>query len=392
MKPCVLVVCNALDDLTLQQRGIKTDSPAATRKVFLLSESLRLAGARPYVLSLGRGRRGGRARYFPGMLRRVNGVAVYYAPYATLPIISEVLSLFGLLGFVYATRKSRIKATIFYNRKLAYLPALLLSHILGYENILDLEDGEVDQYESVFNKIKSRWLIAVFDRLCNSGALLACTALADFTSIRPTLCYYGSAIGISSPNRWTTEKVSVLMGGSLSPQTGGVLLMDCIRLMRKNNPHDFESLIIEVTGGGECLKDFKTLAAEPGFPEVLVHGRTSNIQYNNILQRCDVGLALKLNSGLLANTTFPSKVVEFAASGMLVVTTDISDVRKVLGDGALYLQQDEPEKLLDLFRYILKQRVAAKNCAMTGLSNINRMCAPKTSGEMVFDFIFGDRP
>ena len=77
MKPRVLIICNALDDGTREQRGITTDSPAASRKIFMLCHALRLAGVRPCIVSLGRGRAGGSKDFFPSVLHRVEGVPVF---------------------------------------------------------------------------------------------------------------------------------------------------------------------------------------------------------------------------------------------------------------------------------------------------------------------------
>ena len=114
------------------------------------------------------------------------------------------------------------------------------------------------------------------------------------------------------------------------------------------------------------------------------------MQYREVLRRCDVGLALKLNNGPLANTTFPSKVIEFAAAGLLVLTTDISDVRQVLGSGALYLTRDEPHALIELFESIVKDRPMANACAQSGLQNVQTLCSPLSSGKAVANFIFGN--
>ena len=74
-------ICNALDDLTRLERGIVTDSPAASRKVFGLSKAMREVGVHVLVVSLGRGRQDGSGRYYRGKVCRVNGVPVIYLPF-----------------------------------------------------------------------------------------------------------------------------------------------------------------------------------------------------------------------------------------------------------------------------------------------------------------------
>ncbi len=389
MKPRVLILCNALDDVTRQQRGITTDSPAASRKIFMLCQALRLAGISPCIVSLGRGRAGGSLAFFPSVLRRIEGIPVFYAPFSRIPILSELISLFAPLGIVFRLRRQNPKAVIYYNRIVAYLPALFASSVCGYRNVLDLEDGEVAESGHKRVGVFARLVHQAFDRFCSGGALLACNALSEYTTSRPVLSYYGTAVGEPTSIKWQSECVTVLMSGTLCVNTGAELLINAIQLLRKNAPSWAKQLCFEVTGKGPSLDGLTALAAEAGFPKVIVHGRTTDLQYREVLGRSDVGLALKLNNGPLANTTFPSKVIEFAAEGLLVLTTDISDIRLVLDSGALYLSSDEPLALIELLECIVKDRTMARKCAQRGLNKVNELCSPLDSGKRVSKFIFG---
>ena len=391
MKPRLLVICNALDDLTRQERSITTDSPAASRKIFMLCHSLQLARVRVCVVSLGRGRAGGEVGYFPAILRRINGVPVVYMPFLNIPLLSELLSLLAPLAIIFKLRKQSPKAIIFYNRLSAYIPSLLMSSFFGYKNVLDLEDGEVGVRGEKFRNLIKSLVIRLFDRFCKGGALLACSALSAFTRTRPHLIYYGVVTDRAMFNKWQTENVTVLMSGTLCVDTGANLLINTIRELRRNSPHWASKLCIEVTGKGSSLNALILLAAEPGYPRVVVHGRTSDAEYKLILRRSDVGLALKLNSGPLAQTTFPSKVIEFASDGLLVLTTDISDVRHVLGNGALYLTNDEPNALIDLLETVVIDRESSIRCAKIGLQNVQNICSEHKSGKNVANFIFGTK-
>lgn len=180
------------------------------------------------------------------------------------------------------------------------------------------------------------------------------------------------------------------MGGTLCFDTGAELLIDTIRQLRRDAPPWAEKLRFEVTGKGVALEGLASLATEAGVPQVIVHGRTTDLQYREVLRRSDVGLALKLNTGLLANTTFPSKVIEFAAAGLLVLTTDISDVRQVLGAGAIYLTSNDPQELAALLKGLVEDRVAAMKCAEAGRHAVLARCSPQLAGRAVADFIFGE--
>ncbi|NBF03351.1 glycosyltransferase [Pseudomonas sp. Fl5BN2] len=393
-RPLVLVVCNTLDDVTRLERSIVSDSPAASRKVIMLCQALREAGARPCILSLGRGRANGSFTYFSRKVKRVGGVPIVYAPFSHIRFLSQFLSLFFLIGTLFRLSSNEKKAVIFYNRMTAYLPMLFVARMTRYMRFLDLEDGEVLGPEQMggpraFKERAIRWL---YDSLCSQGALLACSALSGMTKIRPVLCYYGSTSARIFSVRPVEVRQSVLMAGTLNADTGTDLLIEAIRLMRQDGSEWASKLHFEVTGKGEALAALQELAGEKGVPQITVHGRTTDAQYAEVLGRCSVGLALKPVGGPLADTTFPSKVIEFAEAGLLVLSTDISDVKAVLGSGAVYLTQNDPKELMILLRDIVESPEKSQACARQGQQAVLQRCAPQLAGPTVLDFLFGRQP
>lgn len=389
MKPHLLIICNLLDDSTRIERGITTDSPAASRKMLMLCQSLKSAGVKTCILSLGRGRANGSFRYYGYCVRRLNGIAVVYLPFTHIPFFSELLSLIAPLSVIWKFRVFKSRAVLFYNRNTVYLAALIISKILAFRNILDLEDGEII---ASTRKLKAIFQLAtkkLYDLFCNDGALLACGSLIRYTAIRPAINYYGVA-NLSSSSRFRSGSIKILYGGSLYPETGANLLIQAIKLMRSSDKQWTRQITFEVTGKGGSAHAFFDLSLEKAYPIVNYRGRTTDEEYRGILDNCDVGLALKLNDGPLANTTFPSKVVEFAASGMLVLTTDISDVRNVLGDnGALFLVKDDPHSLVGLLERICLDRGAAKELAENGRQKVASDFQHESSGKRISKFIFG---
>ena len=320
-------------------------------------------------------------------LHRERGVPVLYAPFSRVPLFSELVSLLAPVVQLLSLHRSADNSVIFYNRLAAYLPVLMVSHALGNRNFLDLEDGETAAYTNGIYRWLANASKKIFDRICNGGAILACTALRDFTSIKPTLCYYGTTPDMAITPRFQSDTVCALMGGTLNRETGAYLLTQAITGLRHSGESWAAKLVIHVTGTGPSLTDFEKIAASPGYPTVVVHGRTTNAEYASILQECDVGLSLKLNKGTLADTTFPSKVVEFAGAGMLVLTTDISDVRLVLGEGALYLQRDHVADLEALLKEVVQDRAAAMAKAHRGYKNVRTLCTPSLAGQRVANFV-----
>jgi len=390
MRCRVIILGNALDDATRIERGISTDSPAAARKIFMLARLLRSTRVRAVVVSLGRGRQDGSGRLYSRSVRRVGGAPVVYLRFLNLPILSKLLSAVEPIALLWRGRKrARSSTVVFYNRMAGYIPTLVAASILGYRKVLDLEDGEVGLAPFSAAGLGAHISRRVFDRLCNGGALLACSALAEMTGLSPTLCYYGT-VGDSKPGvTWGADVVTVLLGGTLAPSTGAPLLAAAIRMARAERSDVWRRMRFVVCGYGESAGDFRALAASDASPSVQFLGRTTDAQYRSELERAQVGLALKPAGGILANSTFPSKVIELAGAGVLVVTTDISDVRQVLGTGALYLADERAEGLAEILRWIAVNPTHAESLALKGMSAVNDACAPAVIGPRVSAFVCG---
>ena len=264
---------------------------------------------------------------------------------------------------------------------------MLAARLCGMPVVLDLEDGSPDAGHGVRSAAKAL-ADRLFDRLC-SRALLACSALGAATALRPSLVYYGIASPVAAAPRFGGETVTALLGGTVDRDTGAETFADAVDALRRDAPGWAAALAIEVTGKGASIGRLAALAAERRMPVVTVHGRLDDTDYARVAAKVDVGLALKPNHGPLAHTTFPSKVVEMAAAGQLVLTTDISDVRAVLGDdGALYLTDDTPATIVDRLRWIVANPDAARAIAARGSAAVARACDARTAGVRLAHFLF----
>lgn len=382
-------LCNAFDDVTRLERQVVTDSPAASRKIFSVVKAARTAKIRSWVVSMGRGRQNGSGRYFPAKVVRVDRVPVIYLPFIHFPLLSQLLTLFAFVPLLWRfCRRPGQKTLLLYNRFPAYMVALIWGRMLGFHATLDLEDGATDINDRSLAGYKSRGIRLIIDSWCSRGALLACDALSATTSLRPTRSCYGTSEIHEGRSDWPDGKLHLLFGGTISVDTGALWLIEAIERMRYEGAAWAEHLVFDVTGKGESIDLFKDLSSDPRKPEVRLHGRTSNAQYAAILANTQVGLSLKLNQGVLADTTFPSKVVEFASHDILVLTTDVSDVRKVFGDGAVYIDMNDTTHLIEKFQWIVENPDVAREMSRRGMRAAAATCAPVSVGRMLDQFLF----
>lgn len=384
----VLILCNAMSDAVRNERGITTDSPAATRKIVMMAQVLAQGGVRPTLLSLGRGRADGSFGCFPAHADRIGGIPIAYGRFTRRRFVSEWQSLIAPLPILWSRRKhARHTTLLLYNRMESHVLALWFARFLGYRTMLDLEDGQVP---SANNRIplRVRLLIAAIDRGCRNGALLACKALAGATSLRPILPYYGVVDVSGSSRDFAQPVIHALIGGTVALDTGAGILAAAIVRLHATNPGLAQQLHLHVTGAGDMIDAFRAMAVDT--PGITVHGRLDERDYRALLDKCSIGLALKPNTGALADTTFPSKVTELAGAGMLVLTTDISDVRDVLGEGAVYLVRDDPDLLAECLANILRDRDNSAALALLGRVNVMQCCARAMAASRLAIFVAGN--
>jgi len=380
----LLVMCNAIDDEMRMERKIFTDSPAASRKIFLMSRALIDVGVEVEVISLGRGKVSFGDKTYHSINKQVSNIPVYYLPFNGIPIISQLVTIiFATVSILKYRGYDGQTSIMFYNRMPAYVGALLVSKILEFDRVLDLEDGETNP------GLVSSLMRFTYDKLCNYGVLLACSRLKSMTLCRPIYCYYGVNYGRLSNKSWNNERVSCLFSGTISAETGASLLIDTVKRLRYESPSWVKNIEFFITGKGELIEGFFELQKESKAPYVRVLGRLSNDEYNKIVNNIHVGLALKPVGGAYADTTFPSKVVEFASNNILVVTTSICDVKNVLGsDGALFLDSNSPDELINKLKWIVANRDNAENTSLQGNKNINYFTDPKNAAIELSEFIF----
>jgi glycosyltransferase involved in cell wall biosynthesis len=382
----VMYLCNAIDDHTRAARNVTSDSPAATQKVLQVAKAVRVSGGRMIVISLGRGRQDNSWRWFGTAVRRVNGVPVLYLPFIHAPVLSHVVSLVSAAIYVLKLERRLPAKLLTYNRSPHYLLALLAGRLARIASFVDIEDGFPPAHTKL-SRLRLLLTRGLYNRLAPNGALLACRALAQEYHVAKTMVCYGTCDIVHRVRTCDAGSLTVLLSGSLQPSTGTRLCIEAIEYLRMQQRAWCRVLEIVVTGGGEDAMRFESMAGRPGFPRVRFYGRISRPQYLNVLASSHVGLSLKLPSGGLASTTFPSKVVEFAANGLLVVATPISDVRQLFGnEGALYLETEEPRRLANLLEWIVSNPNAARAIATEGQTRLLKACSQREIGNALIRF------
>lgn len=386
----ILYLCNAFDERTRTERGVSTDSPAASRKVFETCSALHDFGISVAVLSFGRGRTAGSGIWHSMVKRRVGSVPVFYMPFLDTRILSEIVSLCAPLCIVWGLRrKAKQTALLAYNRHPANILAVVLGWFLGFRVLLDLEDDEIPRHEKPYSRALGLLYARVFDLFCKSGALIACNALGETTKCSPRMVHYGVTNSIQFPTvPIESAPVRILFSGTLMPDTGADNFAAAVSRIRGENWVGAQAIELHVCGFGPSVETILALSLEKAFPLLVWHGRLDTVEYSTLLKSCHIGLSLKPPGGHLDKTTFPSKVVEYCSAGLLVLSTDVSDVRRVIGDDAIYLDQPSPDHLAAAMLKLVENRHEIHVRALNSQRHLASLCSPLIVADRLTRFIW----
>lgn len=379
----VCYLCNILDEQTKEQRAIIYDSPAANKKVFDVCHALKQKFKQVYVVTMARGMQKGKKYVFSAMAKEVGGIPVLYGKYTPLPVLTYITSSVSLIFLIWRVTKQQKDKTLHllvYNRNWLYVPSLFLARLLNVKCYLDLEDGALVDTSNRIGIIKYTLLKITFDFLCHHGSILVTPGLINqVRTLNNTVCY-----GIAEKptqniiHNWRNETIRFLFGGTLMRETGALLLMDAVRILNKNYYIYRTSLTIVITGHGTYADELAKFSEAEGKDWIEFKGRVSIEEYKNLLNTSHVGLCLKLPSSEMGTTTFPSKVIEFASQGKLVLTTKLQHVHDLLGlEGAYYLEDENPLTLAKAIINIVSNRDESIKWANVGQQRSLSECDPE---------------
>lgn len=380
-QPLVVYLNNAIDESVKELRKITTDSPAATNKVFAISNAMQHVGMRCIVLSMGRGRQNGSRARFDATFKRCNHGVVLYASFWHWPLLTHVVSLVSLAWLLGGIIRKRDDVRVLaYNRGYHYVLALAFARLLGAKIYLDLEDGYNLDNKGWLYHFKNTATRLVFNWLCPHGSMAANRGLStQLQHASPIVCYGVMQDQVTPAQNWQAARLNVLFSGTLLEEVGSLLLLATVDILRKEHPALVQQLHFVVTGKGPCAEQFRKFSTQ--FPEWLSFELAlSRSHYLEVLKNCHIGLSLRLSAFEMGQTTFPSKVIEYAEYGLLVTSTRVSDVPELFGTGACYLEEQTAEALARLLINFVCTRDDLQRVALLGRAHAIRVCSPDVVG------------
>ncbi|MRS03787.1 glycosyltransferase [bacterium] len=342
---------------------------------------------------MGRGKQTGSKEKFGSENKTIFNIPIHYAAFWHIPVVTHIIGALSLARIVRRLSRGyqgRV-VVIAYNQLWHYLPSLFWSKIFGNKIYLDLEDGNTtpnNLLQGVSDKIRH----SLFDHYCNAGALLAASSLKNQVRTKNTFVCYGCAeIQPRNQKIWALPPIRILFGGSLYQETGVKLLMDAISILESQRPDLKQNMQFTITGYGamsKVLSDFSETAGK-GWIEFL--GDVDRDKYLQNLYSAHIGLCLKLSTSEMGQTTFPSKIIEYASYGLAIISTQVSDVPALLDhESAILLQDETPEHLFSIFQKIGEGAYDLQALGKKGQQKINSTCSSEIVGKNLAQFLMKD--
>jgi glycosyltransferase involved in cell wall biosynthesis len=383
----VIYLCHVVDESLKRERAITTDSPAATKKVFALCRAMLEANMSCTVLSAGRGRQNGSGSWHRQISKRHEGIVSLYASYYHVPFLTHLVTMLSLSVLLFTLLKKHPGAKILvYNRSYHYVPALLLAKLMNDNVYLDLEDGYINESKGILRKLKNTITKNLYELLCPSGTLLAATSLRNQIKNKHSLVCYGVANETEmSILDWSLPKLRILFGGTLLEEVGSKLLLDGLKIAYTKNRDLHRDLEIIVTGKGPWADAFSEFARKNPYLMTVAQDLSEG-KYTEILRSCHIGLSLRLTKFEMGTTTFPSKVIEYASYGLLVLSSRVGDVASLLGEAAIYIERETPEALAEQLLKIDSHRQNLQTIALLGRARVMEQCNSLVVGNALAKF------
>jgi len=292
-----------------------------------------------------------------------SGIKVISLPTISIKFINRLYASYRYTIFSLYNIK-RTDRVIFYNFFIEYIFAIIILRIKRVEIIIDIEDAPIFKDFSLrgLTNIASYFLIRL---LTKKKYLVASNFIAVLLNLKSYICVYGVAQIYGGYEKNNKSRLRISYGGALIQETGVDIFCETIKDIYFSEFRDRYCFV--VSGFGEIYKIIKIAQEINDLNFIELHFNETFTSYKKTLNTCEVGLCLKLPNTQIGKTTFPSKVIEIAANGLLLVTTNVSDVPLIFNNtNAVIIEKLNKIELVNALNKITSNRDEYKKVAKLG--------------------------
>jgi glycosyltransferase involved in cell wall biosynthesis len=160
--------------------------------------------------------------------------------------------------------------------------------------------------------------------------------------------------------------------GKLEPKCRG--LEDLITAFGKLTQERRNEAYLLLVGAGIAAKELDRMAVEQGVKDrVVFTGNLPHEEATELMREAEIAV-IPLPESIAAHIAIPTKIVEYIAAGKLIVTSKLMQIRRILGEDAIYYDPKSSNSLAD-----------ALEKALTSLNKLRKMRKRVQGKARVFD-------
>lgn len=214
------------------------------------------------------------------------------------------------------------------------LMAGLVSKLLGFKTFIDIEDLVIGQMGAsgypkflmrIYDYIEQIW-VRIFDKVSVCSQYLA--RRYPGSVLLPNMIDVGLWREHKSKRESKGEK-NIVFVGQMGPYHGQMEVLKSLAGLLKKK----EELRLFFVGGGEMLEDLKLeVKNEELEKHVVFAGQIPQTKVREILAKADIGI-LPLWESPVHQARHPLKLLEYLASGLIVITNKVGEVARIVESG-----------------------------------------------------------
>ena len=348
---CIFYLCRINSYIDQSRFGYDLHIGPAYQKLIHVSKALRSAGTRVSLVAVPVcNELKIKDAKINTVVSRERGVRIISLGAIPGRVLSRIYASVAFLAFVIRCVREKDRVII-YNFFPEYILATLYLFFRKRRAILDIEDAPRAD-ESGLVSVVTRVSFSILRFLCKRECITVSTKIAEKFQLQNPLVVYGASPPSSNNrsilhadfknNTKSIGTVRVLYGGSMLPETGLNIFCAAVEILVEKNVHPKFNLELLVTGfGGDFELGVISKFKFPSWLQLNIKQDLDFSSYEALLRSGHIGLCLKVPGTSMADTTFPSKVVEIIRSGLLLITTPTSDV-PLLFDENQIIQIQQP--------------------------------------------------
>lgn len=255
-----------------------------------------------------------------------------------LRVLSRWLNTFHfLIWFLFNVKQDE---EIWVYHSLGYCKLLIwLKKIVGFKLIGEIEEIYQDVHQqSAATSAAEYKFHTICDKFVYPNVLLnpICNPLNKPYVVVHGLYYTVPDMGV----RFNDKDVHALYSGTFDPEKGGVQVAIGMTEYLPENYH------VHITGFGDekLITELKILAksvAAKSKAKLTFHGFISREELNELMQKCQLGLCTQPPHTKLNATSFPSKILNYMANGLVVLCGKNEAITKsAVGDIVVYYDSE----------------------------------------------------